>query len=295
VLKIFFLINRDTYLNTSSAMIKMAFGIILSVAFVCNSTVEQRSIQEVETSETYTVGKIRVLNFGTPHLGRTSDANASMINLEDPQEQAALTKMVAKIAEFKPTVIFIELGADNNDYIQETFEKYKIDQNDRLNYSDEMNSIGLEVGRLSGTARIYGIDTQMGFDYPSLVALASRNASDSMFVVKIMDSYKKVNSLKLREQFAEMNTTAYKMQTFDFYNFLATQHTENNYEGATEVAKFFERNLRMYSNLNNVSLTTDDKVFILTGATHAAYLDIFIGNSKKFTLEEPTIYTSFSE
>ena len=28
-----------------------------------------------------------------------------------------------------------------------TFAEYKIDQKERLNYSDELNSIGLEVGR----------------------------------------------------------------------------------------------------------------------------------------------------
>lgn len=239
--------------------------------------------------------KIKVLNFGTAHLSMTTDANSAMIDLRDPKEAADLKKLVQSLAEFKPTVIFLEMEADNNEYIRETYENYKIDQSNRLNYSDEMNSIGLEVGRLSGTTRIYGIDSSLGFDYPSLVELANKNKADSLFVADMMASYVKVNQLKFREHFAEINNPAYKMRTFDFYNFLATQHTQDNYEGAIEIAKFYERNLRMYSNLNSIPLTKDDRVFILTGATHAAYLDIFIGNSEKFELVDPQFYTNIAE
>ncbi len=255
----------------------------------------QVSVSSFGQTKTQEAEKIKVLNFGTPHLSMTSDANATTINLKDPKEQADLKKLVQKIAEFKPTVIFLEMDANNNEYIWESYENYIVDQTKKMNYSEELNAIGLEVGRLSGTKRIYGIDSSLDFDYPSLVALANKNPKDSLFITEMMASYVKVNSLKLREQYMELNMPAYKKRTFDFYNFLATQHSQNNYEGATEIAKFYERNLRMYSNLNSVPLTKDDRVFILTGATHTAYLDIFIGNSEKFELVNPAIYTNFAQ
>ncbi|MDX1365544.1 DUF5694 domain-containing protein [Arenibacter latericius] len=276
-------------------MKKIVLGIIISLSFACHQKSTEKIIP-IDSSfkvEEHKGDKIRVLNFGSAHLSFTSDAYSSMINLEDSKEKADLDKMVRKIAEFKPTVILLELEPKNNDYIQETFSKYKIDQNERLNYSEEVNLIGLEVARLSGAERIYGIDSQIGFDYPSLVSLANRKEADSLFVVDMMASYKEVNTLKLKEQFREINTTEYKMRTFDFYNFLATQHTEGNYEGAAVIARFYERNLRMYSNLNDLKLSKNDRVFILAGATHTAYLDIFIGNSEKFVLEDPSKYTNF--
>lgn len=151
------------------------------------------------------------------------------------------------------------------------------------------------MGRLSGTEKIYGIDSPMEFDYPSLIKLANRNKSDSLFVADMISYYEKLNSLKLREQFAEMNSEESKMRTFDFYNFLATQHTEKNYEGAKIISDFYERNLRMYSNLNTIPLTKNDRVFILLGSTHTAYLDIFIENSDKFMLENPMKYIKAAE
>ena len=278
-------------------MKKIVFGILMSLIFACNQKPNEtaKSSKNIITIEKNNSNKIKVLNFGTAHLSSTSDANSSMINLEDPKEKADLEKMVRKIAEFKPTVILLELEPKNNEYIKETFAEYKIDQKERLNYSDELNSIGLEVGRLSETERIYGIDSQIDFDYPSLIELANQTKTDSLFVTKMMYYYKKLNSLKLKEQFIEMNTKESKMKTFDFYNFLATQHSENNYEGAKVISEFYERNLRMYSNLNDLKLSKNDRVFILAGATHTAYLDIFIGNSEKFILENPLKYINITE
>jgi len=278
-------------------MKKIVFGILMSLIFACNQKPNEtaKSSKNIITIEKNNSNKIKVLNFGTAHLSSTSDVNSSMINLEDPKEKADLEKMVRKIAEFKPTVILLELEPKKNEYIKETFAEYKIDQKERLNYSDELNSIGLEVGRLSETERIYGIDSQIDFDYPSLIELANQTKTDSLFVTKMMDYYKKLNSLKLKEQFIEMNTKESKMKTFDFYNFLATQHSENNYEGAKVISEFYERNLRMYSNLNDLKLSKNDRVFILAGATHTAYLDIFIGNSEKFILENPLKYINIAE
>ncbi len=278
-------------------MKKIVFGIIISLFFACNEKPNETTGYNKTNSniKENISDKIRVLNFGTAHLSLTTDANSSKINLNDPKEQADLTIMVQKIAEFKPTIILLELEPKNNEYIKEIFAKYKIDQNERLNYSDELNSIGLEVGRLSGTERIYGIDSQIGFDYPSLVELANRNPTDSLYVEDMMQYYTKLNSLKLKEQFTEINSRKSKMKTFDFYNFLATKHTDGNYEGAKVISEFYERNLRMYSNLNDLKLSKNDRIFILTGATHTAYLDIFIRNNEKFILEDPLKYINTIE
>ena len=101
--------------------------------------------------------KIRVLNFGSSHLTNTSDANQSLLDIKDPKVKADLDKLVNQLVSFKPTVICIELQPDNNAFVNETYQKYKVNQSNRLNYSDEMNSIGFEVGRLSGVKKIYGI------------------------------------------------------------------------------------------------------------------------------------------
>lgn len=276
-------------------MNKLLIGLATLILVGCNTKIknEKENSKNKQNSETEINGKIRVLNFGTAHLSQTSDANSSQINLNDPNEKANLKKLVKKIVEFKPTIICLELEPKNNDYIASTYSEYVKDQTKRLNYSDELNSIGLEVARLSGTNRIYGIDSQTGFNYPSLVEIANKKVADSLYISQVMNNYKRVNALKFREQFRTINTREYKMETFDLYNFLATQHTTGNQEGVDEITKFYQRNLKMFSNFNDIEMTENDRVFILLGATHTAYFDIFLENSPKFQLENPNEYTDY--
>jgi hypothetical protein len=276
-------------------MNKLLIGLATLILVGCNTKIknEKENSKNKPNSETEINGKIRVLNFGTAHLSQTSDANSSQIDLNDPNEKADLKKLVKKIVEFKPTIICLELEPKNNDYIASTYSEYVKDQTKRLNYSDELNSIGLEVARLSGTNRIYGIDSQTGFNYPSLVEIANKKVADSLYISQVMNNYKRVNALKFREQFRTINTREYKMETFDLYNFLATQHTTGNQEGVDEITKFYQRNLKMFSNFNDIEMTENDRVFILLGATHTAYFDIFLENSPKFQLENPNEYTDY--
>ncbi|UVD81263.1 DUF5694 domain-containing protein [Myroides albus] len=51
-----------------------------------------------------------------------------------------------------------------------------------------------------------------------------------------------------------------------------------------ETAKFYHRNLVMYSNLNQIPLTKDDRVFILMGGTHTAFFNMWLERSPKYQL-----------
>ena len=66
--------------------------------------------------------------------------------------------------------------------------------------------------------------------------------------------------------------------------------TEGQFEGADEAAKFYLRNLRMYSNLNRSPLTEQDPVFILMGAAHPAFFRDFLKCSPKYELVDTFEY-----
>lgn len=252
----------------------------------CNSS--KKNISESRSDA------ITVLNFGTAHLSNTTDATSSKRDLKDSKVKSDINEIVTALVKFKPTVICIEMPPDNNSFVNEVYKKYIIDQTNRLNYSDELNSIGMETGRLSGVSYIYGIDNQLGFDYPSLIEIANDNKADSLFVENMMDSYKHVNDLPILEQFYVINTKSYKMETFNFYNFLATKHTKSNFEGADVISEFYKRNLRMYSNFCDIPLTKNDRVLIILGATHTAYFDVFLDSDPRFRKENVLKYLDFN-
>ncbi|MBK6266717.1 hypothetical protein JKA74_16850 [Marivirga sp. S37H4] len=269
-------------------------GILILSFLACNSE-RKEDVKNKSKIENSITDKIRVLNFGSIHLSGSTDAHSSITDINNPTVKADIKLIVDRLVDFKPTIICVEIPPESTGFINETYQKYKNDQSNRINYSEEVNVIGLEVARLSGTKKIYGIDNPIGFDYPSLISIANQKASDSLYVQSIMDKYEKVNKEPLLEQYREINTKEYKAETFDFYNFLATMHTPGNFEGSDIIAEFYKRNLRMYTNFSDIPLTKDDRVLIIMGATHTAYFDIFIGNSPKYMLENTAKYTNYEK
>lgn len=66
--------------------------------------------------------------------------------------------------------------------------------------------------------------------------------------------------------------------------------TEDGFEGADEAAKYYQRNLRMYSNLNRIELDEDDRVFILMGASHTAFFRDFMSRDPKYKMVDTFKY-----
>lgn len=275
-------------------MKKLILSFLILALFACNSE-SKVNIKKNEEIKKSTTDKIPVLNFGSVHLSGSTDAHSSITDINNPKVKADIKEIVYQLVRFKPTIICVEIPPESTEFINETYQKYINDQTNRINYSEEVNVIGLEVARLSGTKKIYGIDNPIGFDYPSLIEIANKNSSDSLYVQNIMDSYETLNKKPLLEQFSQINTTKYKMETFDLYNFLATKHNPNNFEGSDIIAEFYKRNLRMYTNFSDIPLTKNDRVLIIMGATHTAYFDIFIGNSPKYNMENTAEYTNYTK
>ncbi len=273
-------------------MKNLFIGILLLSIIACE-TKPNENIDQGSTIENSDTNKISILNFGSIHLSGSTDAYSSVTNIHNPLVKVDIKKIVDKLVTFKPTIICVEIPPESTDFINETFQKYKTDQSNRINYSEEVNVIGLEVARLSGAKKIYGIDNPIGFDYPSLIALANKSTADSLYVKQVMNRYEQVNKKPILEQYKEINTKGYKMETFDFYNFLATMHSPTNFEGADIIAEFYKRNLRMYTNFSAIPLTKKDRVLIIMGATHTAYFDVFIGNSPKYKLEKVDNYINY--
>lgn len=59
---------------------------------------------------------------------------------------------------------------------------------------------------------------------------------------------------------------------------------DNGFEGADQAAIFYQWNMRIYSNLNRIKMTKNDRVLILMGSAHTAMLREFINRSPKFEM-----------
>ena len=237
------------------------------------------------------IDKIKVLNFGTFHMGFTTDAHTTEFDQHEKENQLKVHEIVKKIALFKPTVIVVERPPEYDEKLQAQYKQYIVNPNLFFDNPSEVELLAFELGRLCKTKRIYGIDHQMNYNY--LIAKEIENSIDSSFTnnfyINPIQFYPEVNvdedTLSLFEQLKLTNNQQY----LDFLitinaDIMTHVGTAKGFEGADESAKYYQRNLRMYSNLNRIKLNKDDRVFILLGASHTAFFRDFIHRSPKYEM-----------
>lgn len=235
--------------------------------------------------------KIQVLNFGTFHMGYTNDGRTTEFDERNKENQKKVHTIAEMLAVFKPTVIIVEKVPEYNEQLQNEYKNYLSTPDMFFESPGEVELLAYELGRLSGTKKIFGIDHKMGYNWR--VGHDIENAIDSIwynqFFENPMQYYPEVNvnedSLSLLDKLKLTNHDA-------FLDYLITVNadmlthagTEEGFEGADEASKFYQRNLRMYSNLNRIQLKEDDRVFILMGASHTAFFRDFMSRSPKYEM-----------
>lgn len=241
--------------------------------------------------------KIPILNFATFHMGVTSDANTTDFDENDEKNQAAVHDIAKKLSLFKPTIIIVETPPSYNEKLQAEYNSYLLNPKMKFKNPSEIELLAYELGRICGTKKIVGIDHKMDYNYT--IGDEIVNAIDSVWYKKYyknpLSFYPKVDvdehKLNLFEKLKNSNQPSY----LDFLiavnaDMLTHAGTENAFEGADEAAKYYQRNLRMYSNLNRLNLTKNDRVFIIMGGSHTAFFRDFISRSPKYKMVDTFDY-----
>ena len=239
--------------------------------------------------------KIKVLNLGTFHMASTSDAYSLDYDSNSKKSMLETQKIVEMLAAFKPTVICVERVPSENANMNNDYQTFLKNKDHTPNYPGEIALIAYPLGKLCNVKKIYCIDEQETAPYNYSIYQELKNQVDSVtvkeYISKIIKNLTKYNTLSTIDKLKEFNTPEYYDLSININaDILTHTATHGNFEGADEAAKFYQRNLRIYSNLNQIPLKKNDRVFILMGATHTAFLNEFIKRSPKYESVNPLDY-----
>jgi len=233
---------------------------------------------------------VPVLNVATFHMGETTDANSTEFDKNDKKNQQDVKRVAILLAEFKPTIIVIESlperdsirRADYLDYLQHPDKKFKD--------PDERELLAYEIGRLSGAQKLYGIDFKEGYDYDigeQVISKVDKTTTTKYW--QLIDENEKKNPEKgipFYDLFRLNNHPQYLESLININADLLTYiSSKGKSEGANEAAKFYHRNLVMFSNLNQIQVNKNDRILILMGGTHTAFFNDFLKRSPKYKPE----------
>jgi len=269
----------------------LLFFIITLIACQTNQQEENSNITNEVVSLAPVIpdsNKVQVLNFGTFHMDFTTDGHSIDFDEDDQKNLDDLFELSKLLSRFKPTVLIVETPPEWNDGVQKSYEEFLNSDKDYINYNGEIGLLAFAVGKLSGAKEIYGIDHKIYYNYRIAEDLKEDNDLSEYYHYRELFN----NSYSRSDSFINMNVIE-KLRyynTQEYYDFMFNANadmlthvsSDTLFEGADEAAKFYHRNLRMYSNLNKLDLQPNDRVFILMGAAHTAYFDMFLKRSPKY-------------
>lgn len=231
-----------------------------------------------------------VLNVASFHFGETNDANSTTFDEHNEKNRIEIHKVAALLADFKPTIIIVEDLPTNNSKLLADYLAYCKNPRKIYKAPTEIELLAYEVGRLSGARKIYGIDFKQGYNYEILNSLEKPvpQITNNKYWT-MMSENEKLNpeeGIPFVEMFKINNHPQYLESMININaDYLTHVATQKNHEGADEAAKFYHRNLVIFSNLNQIPLQKGDRIFILMGGTHTAFLNDFLKRSPKYILE----------
>ena len=224
-----------------------------------------------------------ILLLGSFHfLERSIDFYSSEIQNE-------LDLITRKLLKFNPAVIAVEAAAKAQEYIDKSYEIFDLmDLQDRnkiqnetlgeiymfgqkypITYNNESIQIGYRLGKMLAHSKVYAIDDDTILNMDVMYNKPPSSLKEAMNALHadmnkhmndtIVDMYKYYNS----EEWSKLNHSIYIQA-----NMISAG---NNYARAEMVTKWYERNLKIFSNIQRLA-DTYRRIFIIYGAGHLKIL-----------------------
>lgn len=261
--------------------------------FSCNNLEIKDEKQKIETTivEKPDTNKIDVLNVGTFHFGYTLDAKTVDFDENGNKEQLEIRELNELLSVFTPTIICVEIEPVNEKALNKSYQEYLQNSEKMDSNWGEISLVAFEIARMNNIDKIYAIDHRMGYNYNigeeiinSIDSLTYRNYVNNPF-----ENNPELNTndddLSLLEKIRKVNNPDYQDFLLNINaDILTYVGTDGNFEGADEATKLYQRNLRMFSNINRIPMNKEDRVFILSGGLHASYFNEFMSRSPKYNI-----------
>lgn len=237
------------------------------------------------------VKPIPVAYLGSYHM---SNPGADMFNLEAddvlaPKRQEQIMEVVESLARFKPTKIAVEARIDDTTIIA----RYKSFLNGDLELrKSEKEQIGFRLAKMLGHETIYPIDVKMLLNDSELGPLIESNpAKYGPYMQSLQAAGKGAMNILGRwlsegtigEMLYKMNDPKLEHAAHGTYFRAFVPIADNgNYAGPDMVNTWYQRNLRIFSNLHQISDSEDDRILVIYGQGHVPLFKQFTRDSPYF-------------
>ena len=210
-----------------------------------------------------------------------------------PAKQAEIQQVVEALARFRPTKIAIEARPNRARHLDSLFEAYRGGRH-ALTRAEEQQ-IGFRLAQRLGHTRLYPVDHPGEFPFDAVMQYAQEHDRD--FVRRVQEVTAEIAAEQNRQQrqntIGEIlrlkNDPAEIRRSHALYLEFARVGAGDTYVGADLLAKWYDRNIRIFSDVQRLA-TPGDRVLVIFGAGHAPILRELVASDSRLELVEATRY-----
>lgn len=231
-------------------------------------------------------------HFDYPNLDAHKTEKGDQVDVLSPKTSKEVTELIKYIKKFKPTKIAIEAWPDWN--ANQKLKEYK--EGKHTNQRDERYQIAMRTAKELDINELYSIDANSVLDdlqekFGKTDSLYFKNLSSDYDFVSDDVISKQYNSFfkstepknfkSLLEMFKFMNSKEYHQYEYGAY--LTGDFKLREHDGSDMLALYwYNRNLRMFRNIQNIPHNSEDRILVIAGNGHASVLRQLFTSSPEF-------------
>lgn len=286
----------------------MLYKLIFSIFMLLLSTLSfgQEPSETIKTIKVVTLG---TFHFQFPNLDVVKVEDDERIDVLSDEYQKQLEVITQQLISFNPTHIVVEHKAAEQKELLENYEHFLSNKSESLNQlpRSEVYQLGFRLAKKLGHDAIFGADT-WGLLYPEVQAVLEDKVKEAEFgeyYTNNPDSglrYSSGNPLYKSQGIAaellRLNNSNNITQSLGNYLIGHFKYeTENNdYFGADfETGRWFNRNLRIFRNIQRVPAKPGDRILVIFGSGHMNLLNLFFDASPEYERERLENYLTASK
>jgi hypothetical protein len=259
--------------------------------------------------------KIKVYLVGTFHFN-ASDGDVikgTKVDMSTPDKQRELDELVSKLQKTQADKVFVEWMPDRQRFVDSTYALYRKGQREvgsQRQNNNEVVQVGYRLAKQLNRPKVYCADADGVFDYGAAQASAKQHGQEAIlkggFQAPISDSVglliqARTKAISARQapapkysgenvltHFKRMNTEAADRGNMDAYLlYLNRVGSGPDYAGADLGGEYYQRNVRIYTNLLRAVDVQRDKVIVLIiGQGHVSLLKSILRYNSLFEVAE---------
>ncbi|MCW8109557.1 DUF5694 domain-containing protein [Alteromonas ponticola] len=240
---------------------------------------------------------VKILPVGTfhfefPNLDTQQVASSDQIDVLDPAYQKQIEKIVESLRGFNADYVVVEHKIDHAKELHEAYRSYL--NTNQLPGRSETYQLGFRIAKSLSLSTVYGVDTwgKLYDTTAEYLAVDETKSSFSRFYTHPPDKALKISAgtpvykeQGIAEELIRLNQADRIRQSLGNYlvGHFKYETASQPYFGADfESGRWFNRNLRIFRNLQRLPYQPGDKIILIYGAGHLNILNYLFDASPEF-------------